>query len=335
MEWRERVRIRFITALVTSVVLFLPLFAFAGGVNNEPLGAEDYLIGVAPPPSIAGKVYLVWYHATKAKDNSGDTVKLRSVGDGALDKINVFVEVNRILWITPFKFQVGGFDGFLNAHAVFPFVKGNLHVDALTPGGVIDAVDESHSGLSDVTVGPGIAWHHKSGFLHGITGLDIVAPTGKWNRFRNFNVGNNVWTIAPVLIFTVFPPFYPNIDISMKFDYSFNTKNDDFLGPSGFKTHKTPGQEFHFDYDVMHSIWGGKPGMQVRGGIGGYFYQQTTKDKSGDPSFEDHYGRVFAIGPAVFFDYKMWIFSAHVYWETLAKNRSEGVRSQLSILCKF
>jgi hypothetical protein len=75
--------------------------------------------------------------------------------------------------------------------------------------------------------------------------------------------------------------------------------------------------------------------MQARGGIGGYFYQQTTKDKSGDPAFEDNYGRVFAIGPAVFFDYKMWIFSAHVYWETLAKNRSEGVRSQLTILCKF
>ncbi len=65
MEYREKVRMRFMTALVTSVILFLPLFAFAGGTTHEPNGGEDYLIGIAPPPdplAFAGKVYLQWYH---------------------------------------------------------------------------------------------------------------------------------------------------------------------------------------------------------------------------------------------------------------------------------
>jgi len=335
MEWRERVRICFMTALVTSVILFLPLIAFAGGTNNEPLGIEDYLIGVAPPPSIAGKVYLSWYTASTQKDNNGNNVHL---GSGArLDKVNVFVESNRVLFITPLKFNLGGFDGFVNGHMVFPFVKPNVHVDAGAPGlpAPIQVVNASPSGLADITFGPGIAWHHKSGFLHGITAVDIIAPTAQWNPYRPVNVGHNVWAVAPVLIFTVFPPFYPDIDISIKFDYTFNGTNDAYIGPSGFRTHISYGNEFHFDYDIEHAIWGGKPGMQLRGGVAGYFYQQTTKDDVHDPLFTDHLGRVFAIGPAVMFDYKMWIFSAHVYWETAAQNRSQGITTQLTILCKF
>jgi hypothetical protein len=335
MKWRERERICFMAALVTSVILFLPLFAFAGGVNNEPLGAEDYLIGVTPPPSVAGKWYFVWYTARDDKDGSNKTKSIAKNG-AALDKINVFVEVNRFFWITPLKFDVGGFTGFVNAHAVFPLKKINLHVDAPIPP-TNDLIDESHSGLGDCTFGPGIAWHHKSGLLHGITAVDFTFPTGQWNIKRNVNVGSNVYTISPVVIFTVFPPFYPNIDISMKFAYSFNTKNEDFADPTGLgvKTWKTPGQEFAFDYDVMHAIWGGKPGMQLRGGVAGYFYQQMTKDTSGDPFFEDHKGRVVAVGPALMFDYKNWIFSGHCYFEAAAVNRTQGIVSQLTVLVKF
>ena len=334
MEYRERLLIRFMTALVTSVILFLPLFAFAGGTVHEPLGAEDYLIGVAPPPSIAAKVYLNWYHAGNLKDNSGNTLRSPS-----LDKLNVFAEVNRILIITPLKFDIGGFTGFVNGHVVAPLVKVNLHLDA-TPAGP-DIVDQAHSGLADVTFGPGIAWHHKSGFLHGITAVDIIAPTGFYSKRNAVNIGTNDWSVAPVLIFTVLPPFYPNIDVSIKFAYTFNFKNNDVLGAAGTpfagtRTWLTPGNEFSFDFDVMHALWGPGPGMQFRGGMGGYFYLQTTDDKRGDiGTVRDDKGRVFAIGPALFFDYKMWIFSAHVYWEMAAKNRPQGVTPQVTVLCKF
>jgi len=335
MNYRERVRIRFMIALVTSLILFLPILAFAGGTGNEPKGAEDYLIGVVPPPSISAKVYLSWYTASTQKDDNGHNVHL---GSGArLDKVNVFAEVNRVPFVTPLKFQVGGFDAFLIGHVVVPLVKPNVHVDAAPPGATapVQVVNASPSGLADITFGPGIGWHHKSGFYHGIIGFDIIAPTGQYNAYRPVSIGHNSWSYAPVLIFTVFPPFYPNIDFSIKFDYTFNTTNDDFISPSGFKTHITYGNEFHFDYDIMHSLWGGKPGMQARGGVAGYFYQQTTKDSVHDPLFVDQLGRTFAIGPAVFFDYKSWIFSAHVYWETAVQNRSQGIQTQLTVLCKF
>jgi len=335
MEWRERVRICFMTVLVTSVILFLPLLAFAGGTTHEPLGAEDYLIGATPPPSIAAKVYLQWYHAGKLMNNSGNNST--GVGNVSLDKLNVYAEVNRILFVTPLKFSIGGFDGFVNGHVVAPLVKPNLHLDLGTPAGNIDIVDQSHSGLGDVTFGGGVAWHHKSGFLHGITAVDIIAPTGFYSRRNAVNVGTNDWSVAPVVIFTVFPPFYPNIDISVKFAYTFNFKNNDVLNVNGIsKTWLTPGDEISGDFDIMHAIWGGKPGMQLRGGMAGYYYFQTTDDKRGDTgTVRDNKGRAFAVGPALMFDYKSWIFSAHFYWETAVKNRPEGVQSSLTVLCKF
>jgi len=335
MEWRKRVRICVMAALVTSVILFLPLFVFAGGLTNEPLGVEDYLIGVAPPPSMAVKIYLQWYHGQNLINESGNIS--RGVGNVSLDKLNVFVDANRFLWVTPLKFQVAGFDAFVSWHSIFPMVKVNLHLDAGTPAGPVDIVDQSHSGLADVTFGPGITWHHSSGFYHFITAVDIVAPTGSYTRGRPVNVGNNVWSIHPGFLWTVFPPFYPNIDISMRMFYSFNTRNNDYQASPGLlpKTYLDSGQSWQFDYDIMHAIWGGKPGLQLRGGLGGYFYDQTTKDKSGDPWYTGGFTRRFATGPALMFDYKSFIFSAHVYWETAERSATEGVQTQLTILYKF
>lgn len=350
MEYRESLRIRFITALVTtalatSAILFHPFFAFAGGVNHEPLGGEDFLIGVAPPPSMAVKVYLRWYTADKLKNNHGRTLSLGRDGT-KLDKLNVFVEAQRFIYVSPIKFEIGGMTGFLAGHTVWPFAKLNRHLDVLTSRGVVD-VDESHSGLGDAYFGAGIAWHHKSGLFHGITGLEIFAPTGQWNPKRSVNVGANCWSIVPAVSFTVFAPFHPNLDFSMKIDYSFNTTNDDYIISSttagkigvpaftGIKTHLTPGQEFHSDYSVGYALWKPGPGMQLRGAAAGYFYQQTTDDKTGLGTVKDDLGRVFAIGPALFFDYKTWLFQAHVYFETAARNRPEGIQSQLAILYKF
>jgi hypothetical protein len=330
---------------VTSVILLHPLLAFSGGVNHEVLGAEDFLMGVAPPPGIIVKVYLEWYTANKLKDDHGRTLSLARDGM-KLDKANVFGIAPRLIYVSPIKFKVANMTGFLSGHTVWPFVKRTVHLDVLTARGPADT-DQSHSGLRDVSFGPGITWHHKSGLFHCITGLDIFAPTGEWNPKRLVNVGSNVWSIVPVLAFTVFAPFHPNLDLSMKMDYSFNTTNDDFiisattarkignLRLTGLKTHLRPGQEFHFDYSVGYALWKPGPGMQLRGAAAGYFYQQTTDDKTGVGSVKDDKGRVFAAGPALFFDYKTWLFQGHVYFETEARNRAEGINSQLTILYKF
>lgn len=75
--------------LVTFATLLHPLFALAGGVNHEPLGAEAFLAGVLPPPGFYIKEYLNYYTADKLKNDSGRTSSL--AGEGvAIDRLEVF-----------------------------------------------------------------------------------------------------------------------------------------------------------------------------------------------------------------------------------------------------
>jgi hypothetical protein len=108
----------FMIGLVTSVALFCPLPALAGGVNHEPLGAEAFLAGVLPPPGIYLKEYLSYYTADKLKNDSGRTSSLAK--DGAeLDKLEVFASATRGLYISPLKI-LGGFLGAQMA-SISPF----------------------------------------------------------------------------------------------------------------------------------------------------------------------------------------------------------------------
>ena len=93
-------------ALVSSVALFSPLSALAGGVNHEPLGAEAFLAGVLPPPGLYVKEYLNYYTADNLKNDSGRTLSLARDGT-ALDKLEVFASSTRFLYISPLKILGG------------------------------------------------------------------------------------------------------------------------------------------------------------------------------------------------------------------------------------
>jgi len=67
----------------------------------------------------------------------------------------------------------------------------------------------------------------------------------------------------------------------------------------------------------------------------GYFYQQTTDDDTGLGKVKDNKGRVFAIGPGVFWAYKKWVVESHVNFETAVRNRPEGINTYITIIRAF
>jgi hypothetical protein len=341
MDYRGRLLRWFMTALVTSVILFLPLFAFAGGVNHEPLGSEAFLVGILPPPGFYMKEYLNYYTADKLKNDGGRTLNL--VRDGMeLDKLEVCASATRFLYISPLKILGGS----LGAQMIVPWVRTSLKLDALTPGGPLE-MGEHRNALSDITFGPNLSWHSKNGLFHAASGLDITVPTGPWNKRHLVNIGTNVWSFSPVFAATVFLPWHPNLSAGIKMDYSFNTRNDNFMissstatkignmGLKDLKTHLTPGQEFHFDYDIDYSLTKTGAPHQLRVGVSGYFYQQTTDDKTGVGRVKHDLGRVFAIGPGVWWTYKKWVIEAHAAFETAVRNRPEGINTYLTIIHAF
>jgi hypothetical protein len=322
---------------ILSVIPFVPVSTQAGGGQHYPNGVEAFLIGVLPPPGFYIKEYNFFYTANKLKDNSGRTLTIER--DGAeLDRLNVYGIIPRFIWVS--KLNILG--GSYGQHLFIPLLKQDLKLDVATPGGPVD-LNERREGVYDLIYSPFIwGWHSKEGLLHTVAALDIFIPVGPYDKKNLNNVGKNFWTFEPVLALTGFLPWDKNLSASIKLMYDFNTKNTSFsISPSvaakignpalaGLDSDITPGQEFHFDYSVAYAIT-----KNFRAGIAGYFYQQTTDDKTDFGTVENDKGRVFAIGPGAWYTYKNWIFESHVAFETAVKNRPQGVTGLLNITHKF
>jgi hypothetical protein len=345
MERKGRLMRWFMATFVLPVILFPAVSVYAGGLTPEPLGAEAFLAGTLPPPGFYVKQYFDYYNADKLKNDSGHSLTLAR--DGVrLDRLQVVALATRLLYVLPLKISLMGFDANPLVHTVIPVVRPSLQLDAVTPAGLADR-SEHHSGVGDIALGGGLAWHHKSGLFHAVTGVNISAPTGVWNPNRLVNIGANCWSITPVILATLFFPWHPNLEFDIKMDYSFNTKNDDFIispsvaskignmGLIGLRTNLTPGQNFHFDYCIAYALSKKGAAHQFRVGATGYFYQQTTDDNTSVGKVKNDLGRVFAIGPGVWWSYKKWIVESHVAFETAVRNRPQGINTWLTIVHAF
>lgn len=339
MESRKKLLRLSIATLFVLVILFSSPPAFAGGGSHVALGQyANPMIGISPAPGFYFTEYLSYYTADKLKDNHGRTLSLAR--DGVeLDRSSAYASGNSILWISNLKI-LGGFYG---ARFVVPVERLNTIMDAFTPFGPRH-LSEGAGGVGDIYFDPlMLSWHEKHGLFHITTGVDITAPTGSYNKRRLICVGRNLWTFTPAFQFTMFFPWHPKLSMGVRVDYSFNTKNDDFvispataakignMALTGLKTHITPGQEFHFDYGIGYSLTKLDAAHQFNVGVVGYYYQQINDDKTGYGSVEKDRGQVFAVGPGVWYNHKKWNIGLQGFIETPVKflnintkNRPQG-----------
>jgi hypothetical protein len=292
---------------------------------------SDPLVGISPPPGFYFTEYLSYYTADKLKDNSGRTLSFTR--DGAeLDRSSAYASGNRILWISKLKI-LGALYG---VQFVVPVERLNMMMNALTSSGPAH-LSEGHGGVGDIYFNPNVlSWHEKHGLFHITTGVDITAPTGSYNEKRMVNIRKNLWTFTPAFQITTFFPWHPKIALGARLDYSFNTRNDNFIinpdtaakignmALTGLKTHITPGQEFHLDYGISYCVTKLGADPQVSLGIVGYYYQQITSDKTGVGKVGNDKGRVFAVGPGAWVNYKKWNVGIRSAFETQVKNRPQG-----------
>lgn len=325
------------------VILFSSPPAFAGGGGHVALGQyANPMIGISPPPGFYFTEYLSYYTADKLKDNHGGTLSLAK--DGVeLDRSSAYASGNAILWVSNLKI-LGGFYG---VRFVVPVERLYTRIATFTPLGPVE-LSKGTGGVGDIYFNPLMfSWHEKHGLFHITTGVDITAPTGSYNARSLISVGRNLWTFTPAFQITAFFPWYPKISVGMRLDYSYNTKNNDFIvnpataakignmALTGIKTYMTPGQEFHLDYGIGYSLTKLDAAHQVQVGIGGYFYQQVTDDKTGEGKVKNDRGRVIAVGPGVWYNHKKWNIGLQGFFETEAKNRTQGWFSLSTITYSF
>lgn len=263
--------------------------ATEGGGSTYPMGAENYLSGAMPPPGRYAQFYIGHYEADSLRGN-----------DGRKLPVDFRVRANsiapRFVWVT--EQQMLG--GNLAFHAIVPLV--DLKVE-------INGHSQSKRGLGDIIFGPALGYH-LSEKMHAIVALDLLAPTGEFDRHDQTNIGRNYWGIEPVLALSYIDPAGLNIDAKIMYD--FNLRNPD--------TDYRSGQELHMDYALG---WGLNNGWVV--GVGGYAYRQTTDDRQYGERIEDNKGRVFSIGPSVKYTSREgWFLTAKWEQETQVRNRAQG-----------
>lgn len=265
-------------------------FATEGGGSTYPSGVENYLVGAVPPPGFYVLGYGNVYTADKLKDNNGDNIPVPGF------KVNAVAAVTRLVWSTPHQLLGGN----LVVHSIIPVV--DLDVSAA-------GSSQHKTGIGDITVGLGIATHYSAQF-HTALGLDLVLPTGGYNKTDLANIGRNYTSVQPLYAISYIDPNGFNGDL--KFTVNLNQKND--------ATQYQSGNELFIDYAAGYGLGNG---WTV--GIGGYARQQYTDDSNSAGTVANNRASAFAVGPSIKYDNgKGWFITAKLQQETSVKNSTQG-----------
>ena len=250
------------------------LQAGEGGGSLYPGGVEDFMAGALPPAGTKVFInYFTTYDACRLKDDNGNNK----------DTFRLHVVSNALRFVDVTKVRVLG--GDLLAHVIIPMLYEHVALSA----GAASIADQGKAGVGDIEFGPAIAWHPSPTFHH-VLGVDVVAPTGQYQKTDVVNVGRNYWGLDPIWAFTYLgggdSPL-PGLETSAKVMYWFNTQNS----AADYRS----GDEFSFDYLV-----GYHRGDWVFG-ANGYFMVQTSDDVKSGRSVAPNgdRGRAFSLGPAL------------------------------------
>ncbi|MET4161344.1 hypothetical protein ABIE61_001179 [Marinobacterium sp. MBR-111] len=276
-------------AIALALMLTVEARATEGGGSNYPMGAENYLMGVLPPPGVYPLIYANRYAADDLMDDSGDSLPIDF-------RLRANVVAPRLVWVTD-KTILGG---QLFHAALLPLVDLDVSVNGMA---------DSNQGIGDLDLTAfALAYHHSPNF-HSVVGMDIFVPTGEYDAGEMANIGRNYWGIQAAYAASWVNPTGWNADIKVMYDYNFENDDTDYQS----------GQELHFDYSLGYGV---SPNWVV--GVGGYGYKQTTPDKVNGVDIGNE-GQAFAIGPSIKYDNGQGFFLSLKYQKEFAvENRPEG-----------
>lgn len=273
--------------------------AVEGGVTSAAAGAEGFTAGALPPPGSYGLVYLNHYQSTRFNNGAGDSAVPNF-------KVTADAVVGRFVQVLP----TNVLGGNLGWHVIVPLAKVKVNAAGNS---------DSRSGLGDIEAGPFVAWHSPQ--WHWVAALDVVLPTGAYDKTRGVNLGNHYTTWRPIFGFSYLTP---QLDVSSKITYSVNQRNGD--------TDYRSGQYLHADWNVGFNV---APGWQL--GLQGTFIHQTTDDKQAGATVADGVRtKVMAIGPAVRYQSPAgWSLEARVLSESGARWHTQGTGAWVKAVFAF
>jgi hypothetical protein len=257
------------------------------GLGVYPDGLENYMSGALPPPGVYGIVYAGRLRYDTVRDGAGNRVDIPNFA------AQVDVVAPRVVWVTGQSIL----GGQVAVHAVAPLLDVDTHAGA---------GHWSSRGLGDMTFGAALGYH-ASPSLHYLFSLDVVAPTGRYDRADPSSLGKNIWTVQPVFALSRVQALGWNADVKAMLD--LNGRNHD--------TGTRSGRALHADYALG---WGLGNGWVV--GVGGHVYRQVGDDSGPGGAGR---ARALALGPSLKYDSGAgWFVTAKLQREFDVRDRPQG-----------
>jgi hypothetical protein len=283
--------------------------ATENGVPTTAFGVYDFGAGMMPPPSSTGIFGLRtgYYSANDQKDRHGRSRDNNfSLDVLTLGLAYIHMTNNTVLGANY------GFGG------VVPFFKMDGSVEIPTPGGPLK-LEADPFRMADLLISPLILQWSLSPNLFINAQLQIMAPTGDYDKNRLVSPGLNHWAFSPIVNATYITD--SGFELSSSFQADINTRNQ--------ATNYKNGVEYR------HEFAAGQHMGAWTVGLGGYYYRQLSDDEA--PGLDSgNRARVMAAGPAVsYFKQGLPPVWLHVYKEFDARNRSEGYSIGLRIAQSF
>jgi hypothetical protein len=290
----------------------LPLPAGAYEQPAVNLGFTSFLDGGPPAgPGWYFQQYIQHWSADKLAGPDGG----RLFGDPQLE-LEAQITLSQVIYQSD-KALLGGAWG---VDVIVPFVFLDLEAGA-TP------LTANRSGFGDLLVGPYIQWGPYMGesgprFMHRVE-LQMIFPTGDYDRDHAINPGSNFFSFNPYWSGTLF--INSRWTASARLHLLFNQTNDAPPRVTGLDRFRA-GTVFHGNFAISYDL----VPQRLRIGINGYFLEQISDTHVNGVASPASDERVSAIGPGLLYSFSRdnHVF-ANLYIEDGARNRPEGWRLNL------
>jgi hypothetical protein len=196
--------------------------AVEGGAGAYLLGSRAAFAGIVPGPGFyVGLDYVYMEGSVEGLTLGGLPIR----ADTDLSVSFAKLSVTRV-----FDAQLWGGTPALNLNIPFIFDAG-LSFTGVTPPVVGLAIEDTTSGIGDITLTSLVGWH--SGKLHTSAALSIFAPTGSYSTasidipgrtINALNTGKNIWSAQLVYAATHFDPA-TGLEFSGAASLLFSTRN--------------------------------------------------------------------------------------------------------------
>ena len=250
------------------------------------------------------------YRATRVNDASGDEAPVDF-------QQNAEVALLHFVYTSNVKL----FGAYVGGEVLLPVAHVSLRADALR---------ESTTGVGDAIVGLFLQWQNLTLFDRPFSArldLNLVAPTGSYDRDEIVNLGNKVWQISPYLATTL--RVSERWEISNRINYNWSSVSHQ---PPYATLHESaqPGDQLAINLSASYAI-----AENWRVGFGAYTLRQLSDSKTDGASIPDSRQSVSGLGPSARWSHGRTMLIASAYKEFEAENRSEGYQGVLRMMRIF